>query len=127
LRFQETGQLGRGCGFSRSIESNDENACGFVEVEFGGIASKDGAEFFVKNFYDLLAWSDAAEDGLTECSLFDFRYEILCDLKVNICVQKRETNLTKGICNIRFTDLALPAEVFENVLKFIRESAKPGR
>ena len=124
LGFQQAGQLSRGGGFSCAVEANDEDASGLVEVQLGGVASKECAEFLVKNFYDLLAGRHAAENGFAEGLLLDLGYEILRDLEVDIGIEQRESNLAEGVRDIRFADLALAAEVFENILKFIRESTK---
>jgi hypothetical protein len=45
---------------------------------------------------------------------------------VDIGIEQSESNLAEGVRDIRFADLALATEVFENILKFIRESAKHG-
>jgi hypothetical protein len=126
LGFQQAGQLGGGGGFSRTVEADDENAGGLVEVQLGGVASEECAEFLVENFYDLLAGSHAAENSFAEGLLLDLGYEILRNLEVDIGIEQGESNLAEGVRDIRFADLALAAEVFENILKFIRESAKHG-
>jgi hypothetical protein len=126
LRFSKAGQLGRGGGFSRAIEAHDENARGLVEIELRGVASEECAEFLVEDFYDLLAGGYAAENSFAKGLFLDLGYEILRNLEVDIGIEQGEPNLSECVGDIRFADLALAAEVFENILKFIRESAKHG-
>ena len=80
----------------------------------------------MENFHDLLAGTDAAQNGLAQGLLFDSYYKILRHLEVDICIQQGESNFAEGVCDIRLTDLALTTEIFENVLKFIGESGKHG-
>jgi hypothetical protein len=73
-----------------------------------------------------LAGGYAAENSFAKGLLLDLGYEILRNLEVDIGIEQGEPNLSECVGDIRFADLALAAEVFENILKFIRESAKHG-
>ena len=126
LRFQQAGQLGGGGGFTRAVEADNKDAGRLVEIELGGVASEQRAEFLVEDFYNLLAGGHAAENGFAKGLLLDLGYEILRNLEVDIGIEQGEPNLSERVRDIRFADLTLAAEVFENILKFIRESTKHG-
>jgi hypothetical protein len=75
----------------------------------------------MKNFYDLLTWRDAAKNSFPERLFFDLRDEFFGDLKIYICFKQRQTHLSQGGFNIRFTERAMAAQFLENFLKLFAE------
>src|SRR5262245_8636925 len=78
----------------------------------------------MKNLNDLLAWSDTAQHFFSERLCFNPSDKILRDLKINVSFQKGEAHLPKSINNVCFTDCAMPAQIFENILKLVAELRK---
>ena len=57
---------------------------------------------------------------------FDAGDEVLGDLVVDVGIQKREANFSHGLGDVGFGDVALAAEVFENVLEFVGKAIEHG-
>src|SRR5207253_8023215 len=81
----------------------------------------------MKNFYDLLTWRNAAKNSFPERHLFDLRDESFGDLKIYICFNQRQTHVSQGGFNIRFTERAMAAQFLENFLKLFAELWKHSR
>ena len=78
----------------------------------------------MKNFYDLLTWSDTAQHGFAEGLLFDAGNEFFRDLKIDIGLEQCQSDVPQRIVDVRFADRAVTAQVLENVLEFIAELRK---
>jgi len=78
----------------------------------------------VKNFDDLLAGSDAAQNFLAQRLLLDPRDEILRHVEMHIGLLQRHAHLAHRIGNVLFADAAMATEVFEDVLEFVGKSGK---
>jgi hypothetical protein len=124
LGFQQAGKFGGRSRLARSIETHNEDSARFFEVEWRGIPAEQRGEFIVKDFDDLLAGRDAAQNILTKRLALDARDEVLGDPEMDIRLEKSHSDFAQGIGDILFADAPMPAEVFENVLKFVR---KPGK
>ena len=72
----------------------------------------------MKDFDDLLAGSDAAEDLFAKGFLFDSGDEIFSDLEVHVGLKQRQPDFPEGIVDIGFADLSVAAKILEYILKF---------
>jgi hypothetical protein len=121
LFFEQPRQLGGGSGFARAIQPNDQDSPGLIQIERRRVAAEQDRQFIVKNFYDLLPGSDAAQNLFAQSFCFDARDEILCDLKIDVGLEQREPHLAQRAVNIGFADLSMAAQIFENILQLIAE------
>ena len=70
----------------------------------------------MKDFDDLLAGRDAAQNFRPERLLLDPCDEILGDLEMDVRLQQRQPDLAHGVVDVPLADCAVPAQVFEDVL-----------
>jgi len=126
LGFEPACEFGGGGGFAGAVEANDEDAGGFGEIELGGSAAEEGDEFVLKDFDDLLAGRDAAQDVFAEGFFFYPGDEVFGDLVVDVGVEQGQPDFAEGIGDVLFADASLTAKVLEYVLKFIRKPAEHG-
>ena len=78
----------------------------------------------MKNFNDLLAGRDAAQDFLTQGFFLYARDKVFRDLEIDIRFEQREADLPQRVVNVRLADRAVTSQVLEDVLKFIAELRK---
>ena len=78
----------------------------------------------MENFDDLLTGRNAAKNGLSNRFLFDARNESLGDLKIDIGVKQSEAYMAQRGIDVRFANRAVSTQLFEDVLKFVRELRK---
>jgi hypothetical protein len=116
LGFQQAGKLGARSRFACTVETDHEDSPGFGEVKRSGIPTEQISEFILKDFDDLLAWRDAAQNVLSERSALDARDKFLGDPEMNISLEKSHPDLAQGIRDILLANAPVSAEVFENVL-----------
>src|SRR6266513_541823 len=80
----------------------------------------------MKDFYDLLPGRNAAKHGFSERLFFDASNESFGDLKIDIGFKQSQPHMAQRGIDVRFTDGAVTTQLFENVLKFVRELGKHG-
>ena len=78
----------------------------------------------MKNLYDLLTGRDASQNFLAERFASHAGNKIFGHLEMHVGFQKSHSELTQRVSDILLRDSPVAAEVFEDVLKFIREPGK---
>ena len=78
----------------------------------------------MEDFDDLLTGSDAAEHLLAQGFVFDASNKLLGDSEVNVGLEQGQANFAKGVGDVLFADATMPAEIFEDLLKFVRKAGK---
>ena len=94
------------------------------EIEGRGIAAEQGRQFVVKNVNDLLTGRDAAQNGFVERFVSDARDEFFRHVKIDVGFKQREPNLPQRGVDVRLTDFAVAAEIFEDLLQLLAELRK---
>ena len=97
---------------------------GFARLSGAESPPSKRSKFVLKDFDDLLARRDAAQNVLSQRSALDARDKVLGDPEMDIRLEKSHPDFAQGIRDILLADAPMSAEVFENVLKFVR---KPGK
>lgn len=75
----------------------------------------------MENFYDLLTRCNAAKNGFSKRFLFNACNEFFGDLKIDVGFEQSQAHLPQGCVDVRFADRAVSTQLFEDVLKFVRE------
>src|SRR5207248_2036060 len=87
LFLQKTRQLSGRSRLAGTVESYDQNARRFFEIEWRSVASKERSQLIMEDFHDLLARRDAAKDSFPERLSPHPANEFLRDLKINISLK----------------------------------------
>src|SRR5437588_1695117 len=98
----------------------------FTEIERRGMTAQQDRQFVVENFNDLLTGRDAAQNGFAKRFVSDPRDEFLCNLKIDIGLEKRQSDLPQRGVDVRLADFSVAAEILENLLQLIAELRKHG-
>jgi hypothetical protein len=78
----------------------------------------------VEDFDDLLPGSDTPQHLLAQSFVFDPSNELLGDSEVNVSLEQGHANFAESVGYVLFADAAVPTEIFEDLLKFVRKTGK---
>jgi len=106
-------------GFTRTIESAEEDVTWSVEVERGLVAAQEFGELVVEDFDNLLAGFDGLED-LFPLSLFANGFdEGLGHRELDVSFEKSEPDFAEGIVDVFLGDFSGASEVPEGFVERI--------
>ena len=119
---QVTGEFPCGGGFAAAVETGEHDDRGFAgEGQFRCTAAQQCDQLIVDDLDHLLPGGDAADDFAALALFFDFFDKFVCDLQIDIRLQKGDPDLLHGICDIRFGQRTLPAQTFEDCVELVTQ------
>ena len=75
----------------------------------------------MEDFDDLLT-GVTLEHLLAHGFVFNASNKLLGDSEVNVGLEQGQANFAKGVGHVLFADATMPAEIFEDLLKFVRKA-----
>jgi len=85
------------------------------------VTSKEGGEFVLEDFDDLLARFDGFEDVGSLGFVFDVGDEFFDDAEFDVSFEKSKADVAEGVCDVLFGDFSDAPEVPEGFIEAVSE------